>query len=341
MSELISRAGLRESGRPVAQQWAASGGAGRASQRPTRCGSVRRADRLRATAVGRVYPPGKHRQGIRPAQDRETVRLRPRGPSSPAERTRPGTAADSADRLPTLRRRRLPDRRHGDELGLPRRPVQPAAGSAYRGHPGLRDLGRAVLLHQVNLGPAAERGSDALLLPLPDGSYEVRSSPIPASRCFPAGCRPVTRRPTRRSAPSRQSTSLMSSTSRQGFDSPIWAEAGLRCVGCGSCTYTCPTCHCFDIVDEPHGAAAAGCATGTPASSPGSPRTPPGTTRAETKPRGNANACHAQVRDLSREIRRLPVYRLWQLLPQLPGEPRGTECPAGGGCPPDGGGGLT
>ena len=25
------------------------------------------------------------------------------------------------------------------------------------------------------------------------------------------------------------------------------------CVGCGSCAYTCPTCHCFDIVDESHG----------------------------------------------------------------------------------------
>ncbi len=34
------------------------------------------------------------------------------------------------------------------------------------------------------------------------------------------------------------------------FDDPIFAETSLRCVGCGACTYTCPTCHCFDIVDE-------------------------------------------------------------------------------------------
>ncbi len=23
-----------------------------------------------------------------------------------------------------------------------------------------------------------------------------------------------------------------------------------KCVGCGACTYSCPTCHCFDITDE-------------------------------------------------------------------------------------------
>ncbi|MEW5768655.1 MAG: 4Fe-4S dicluster domain-containing protein [bacterium] len=34
------------------------------------------------------------------------------------------------------------------------------------------------------------------------------------------------------------------------FDNPIWEEIYLRCVGCGICTFFCPTCHCFDIVDE-------------------------------------------------------------------------------------------
>ena len=27
-------------------------------------------------------------------------------------------------------------------------------------------------------------------------------------------------------------------------------DAGLRCLGCAICAYTCPTCHCFDIQDE-------------------------------------------------------------------------------------------
>lgn len=34
------------------------------------------------------------------------------------------------------------------------------------------------------------------------------------------------------------------------FDGPIWDEIAASCLGCGVCTYACPTCHCFDITDE-------------------------------------------------------------------------------------------
>ena len=34
------------------------------------------------------------------------------------------------------------------------------------------------------------------------------------------------------------------------FDHPVWDEIHEKCLGCGICTYFCPTCHCFDIVDE-------------------------------------------------------------------------------------------
>jgi len=36
------------------------------------------------------------------------------------------------------------------------------------------------------------------------------------------------------------------------FDSEVWDELALGCLGCGACTYSCPTCHCFDITDESH-----------------------------------------------------------------------------------------
>lgn len=37
------------------------------------------------------------------------------------------------------------------------------------------------------------------------------------------------------------------------FDDEMWERLGEKCLGCGACTFECPTCHCFDIVDEDHG----------------------------------------------------------------------------------------
>jgi ferredoxin len=34
------------------------------------------------------------------------------------------------------------------------------------------------------------------------------------------------------------------------YDDAFWDEVHQKCLGCGVCTYMCPTCHCFDIVDE-------------------------------------------------------------------------------------------
>jgi len=30
----------------------------------------------------------------------------------------------------------------------------------------------------------------------------------------------------------------------------LWGEMARKCMGCGACTFGCPTCHCFDIIDE-------------------------------------------------------------------------------------------
>ena len=34
------------------------------------------------------------------------------------------------------------------------------------------------------------------------------------------------------------------------FENPYWKEVADKCLRCGTCTYLCPTCHCFDIQDE-------------------------------------------------------------------------------------------
>lgn len=33
----------------------------------------------------------------------------------------------------------------------------------------------------------------------------------------------------------------------ENFNSPIWDEVFTTCLGCGTCTFVCPTCQCFDV----------------------------------------------------------------------------------------------
>jgi ferredoxin len=37
------------------------------------------------------------------------------------------------------------------------------------------------------------------------------------------------------------------------FEAGLWEEVAFGCINCGTCTYLCPTCWCFDIQDEVFG----------------------------------------------------------------------------------------
>lgn len=39
---------------------------------------------------------------------------------------------------------------------------------------------------------------------------------------------------------------------REKFSDEVWDEYGRRCLACGKCNFTCPTCRCFTIADEPN-----------------------------------------------------------------------------------------
>jgi sulfhydrogenase subunit beta (sulfur reductase) len=39
----------------------------------------------------------------------------------------------------------------------------------------------------------------------------------------------------------------------ENFENPFWDTLYRSCLACGTCTYLCPTCHCFDITDEVKG----------------------------------------------------------------------------------------
>lgn len=34
------------------------------------------------------------------------------------------------------------------------------------------------------------------------------------------------------------------------FRSGVWEDIATRCISCLACTFVCPSCHCFDVVDE-------------------------------------------------------------------------------------------
>jgi ferredoxin len=46
---------------------------------------------------------------------------------------------------------------------------------------------------------------------------------------------------------------LTSKNTNDLFDAPFWDDVAFACINCGTCTYSCPTCWCFDIQDEVQG----------------------------------------------------------------------------------------
>jgi ferredoxin len=107
----------------------------------------------------------------------------------------------------------------------------------------------------VGLGPAAEKGSDVMLFEAANGRYAVRA--ITEKGCAlvgegkaAAGNAPLPQAP---APPSKFDAAQAGAFARDHFDAPFWKEHALACLGCGACAYTCPVCHCFDIVDEKRG----------------------------------------------------------------------------------------
>ncbi len=43
---------------------------------------------------------------------------------------------------------------------------------------------------------------------------------------------------------------LQSQTILNLYEAPFWEDVAFSCINCGTCTYVCPTCWCFDIQDE-------------------------------------------------------------------------------------------
>jgi ferredoxin len=106
----------------------------------------------------------------------------------------------------------------------------------------------------VGSGPADESGSDAMLFDVGEGKFEVKAITEKGRVLF--GEASPDRSLTVAAQSARFDPARVARYLEANFESPLWKELTLTCLGCGACAYTCPTCHCFDIVDE--GTAAGG-----------------------------------------------------------------------------------
>jgi ferredoxin len=102
----------------------------------------------------------------------------------------------------------------------------------------------------VGLGSVSERGSDVMLFDIGEHNYEVLCLTDKGRALFNGKTKKSGQTVRATATPEKKfSPENIRSFVSQHFEDPFWQEHALTCVGCGTCAFTCPTCHCFDIVD--------------------------------------------------------------------------------------------
>ena len=110
----------------------------------------------------------------------------------------------------------------------------------------------------VGLCPSTTDGSDLFLVPLNNGGYSVKivtekgrqfvdeHAPL-FGEAKPGAEEMVAQYP----GPAQKfDAGTVREWISNNFESPHWATLGEACLGCAQCAFSCPVCHCFDIVDE-------------------------------------------------------------------------------------------
>lgn len=112
-------------------------------------------------------------------------------------------------------------------------------------------------------GPSSKEGLDALLTDLGDRYYlevlsekgkklfdKVAGISLPATKTDTKEKNALLRETEGKFKRKVANTSELQEKMGEVFYNKFWDETSLRCLGCGICTYLCPTCHCFDMQDE-------------------------------------------------------------------------------------------
>lgn len=107
----------------------------------------------------------------------------------------------------------------------------------------------------VGGGPADTAGSDILLTPI-EGGYlaEVLTEKGRAIQALMPGAfvpgNGVDKGAIAAKVPTAFDQPALTTKLPGMFESELWEDQALRCIGCGACAYVCPTCVCFDIQEE-------------------------------------------------------------------------------------------
>ena len=126
-----------------------------------------------------------------------------------------------------------------------------------------REAGPHCFCRSVGVSPADGRGSDVVLYPA-DGHYLLEAvtarglSVLQSAGAFLDPARDEAARATCQSTP----VPLIGAVEREDLAArleavalhPHWDELARRCLGCGACTFLCPTCYCFALFDTVRGA---------------------------------------------------------------------------------------
>ena len=117
---------------------------------------------------------------------------------------------------------------------------------------------RSCFCTSVGLAPDATEGSDLLLRETVAGNFVVEPVTDKGKKLvarwashFEEGTeslRPVIPPPVIEKSDVEKILGWLSDPSH--YQDAVWTEHAAKCLGCGACTYVCPTCHCFDLTDE-------------------------------------------------------------------------------------------